>query len=58
MNLSKYKVIENKWARAIETGKNVKVELNIKYVDSELRPSSFEIKYSIDGEITITNITN
>lgn len=58
VNLSKYKVIENEWARAIEAGKKVKVEVDIKYTDNDLRPSSFEIKYSVDGEIIITNITN
>ncbi|SDL47090.1 DNA/RNA non-specific endonuclease [Paenibacillus sp. OK060] len=58
VNLSKYKVLENEWAKAIKAGKKVKVEVNIKYDGDALRPSIFEVKYSIDGKIKTTNIKN
>ncbi|WLR42630.1 T7SS effector LXG polymorphic toxin [Bacillus carboniphilus] len=51
VNLSKYKKLENKWAKAIEEGKHVSVNVKIHYDDDGLRPISFEIKYIIDGVI-------
>ncbi|MRI68741.1 hypothetical protein GH885_20775 [Gracilibacillus thailandensis] len=51
VNLSKYKKLENKWAKAIEEGKHISVNVKVNYEKNALRPSSFEIKYVIDGVI-------
>lgn len=58
VNLSKYKKLENQWAKAIEQGKNVKVEVDIKYDVNGLRPAEFKVKYEIDGESFIQDILN
>lgn len=50
VNLSQYKILENKWDKAIQAGKNVKVKVNIQYDGTNTRPSRFQIKYYIDGE--------
>ncbi|WP_332651494.1 DNA/RNA non-specific endonuclease [Lysinibacillus sp. 54212] len=51
VNLSKYKKLENKWAKAIEEGKQVSVNVKVNYDDDSLRPISFEVKYVIDGVV-------
>ena len=50
VNLSEYKEIENKWAAAIEKGQKVKVNVVIKYSEDNLRPSQFNIVYTIDDK--------
>ena len=56
VNLSDYRKLENEWAKAIKEGKQVQVNVKILYEDSSLRPSGFDIRYSIDGERTILKI--
>ena len=58
VNLSQYKKIENVWATAIKQGKQVKVNVEIKYDGDGLRPSKFNIKYTIDGKPFSRNILN
>jgi len=58
VNLSKFKIIENEWASAIKEGKKVDVEIKINYKHDELRPSSFNVKYTIDGKKFNTFIKN
>ncbi|NBJ70637.1 hypothetical protein D1839_14305 [Roseburia sp. 1XD42-34] len=58
VNLSKYKKLENIWARAIEEGKNVSVNVKVNYEGNSLRPSSFDIEYEIDGRMRFTSIEN
>ncbi|MED0759085.1 DNA/RNA non-specific endonuclease [Aneurinibacillus thermoaerophilus] len=58
VNLSKYKKLENKWAKAIKNGKNVKVEVKIKYDGENPRPTEFEVIYEIDGAIDKLVIKN
>lgn len=58
VNLSQYKKIENQWAKAIEEGKNVKVNVEVKYDGDSLRPSKFNVQYEIDGEVFSKNILN
>lgn len=50
VNLSDYKIIENKWARALEEGKNVTVHGELIYEGTNLRPSGIRLEYTIDGE--------
>lgn len=50
VNLSSYKKLENKWAKALDEKKNVSVNVRINYDGSKERPASFDIEYFIDGE--------
>ena len=58
VNLSSYKVLENKWHRAIQAGKAVEVDVRVEYEGDDLRPSVFYIKYFIDGVEYSRRITN
>ncbi|MBI9052033.1 MAG: DNA/RNA non-specific endonuclease [Anaerolineaceae bacterium] len=58
VNLSKYKVIENDWAKAIQEGKQVSVNVEIKYTADGLRPSEFLVEYTIDGKFAFQTIPN
>lgn len=58
VNLSKYKKIENQWATEIKKGKNVKVNVEVKYDGDSLRPSEFNVKYEIDGKRYRQSILN
>jgi hypothetical protein len=58
VNLSKYKLIENEWARALEEGKQVAVNVEIKYGADGLRPSEFLVEYTIDGKFVTQTIPN
>ena len=49
-NLSKYKKIENQWARAITEGKKVQTQVKVKYNNNDSRPAKFIIDYNIEGE--------
>ncbi|MHC5217276.1 DNA/RNA non-specific endonuclease [Enterococcus sp. LJL128] len=50
--------METKWKQAIAEGKNVSVEIKVNYTDNALRPSSFDIKSKIDGEIKTVTLLN
>ncbi|AQX56461.1 hypothetical protein BC359_10850 [Priestia flexa] len=58
VNLSKYKKLENQWATAIKEGKKVSVNVKVNYDGTGLRPTSFEIKYNIDGVIKKVKLKN
>jgi hypothetical protein len=58
VNLSKYKKLENQWATAIKEGKKVSVNVKVNYDGTGLRPTSFEIKYNIDGVIKKVKLNN
>ena len=49
VNLSEYKVLENQWAKALEKGQKVTVNIDIHYDRGSARPSSFDVMYTIDG---------
>lgn len=49
VNLSDYKKLENQWAKALEEGKDVSVNVKLNYVGDSLRPDSFDVRYTIDG---------
>ena len=48
VNLSQYKVIENDWKRAISDGKEVEVEIRLKYKSETRRPDALVVVYTID----------
>lgn len=58
VNLSEYKKVENIWAKAIEEGKTVSVDIKVNYEPGSIRPSSFDVQYSIDGRIVNKSILN
>lgn len=58
VNLSKYKRIENHWAREIKKGKTVTVNIVVDYEKDSLRPKAFHIEYTIDGEYYEQDIIN
>ena len=58
VNLSQYKIIENRWQRAIEAGQSVTVDIKINYAGGSARPISFEVTYTIDGRKYHEFITN
>ena len=58
VNLSKFKKIENQWARDIAAGKKVEAEILVNYESGALRPSSFDVNWSVDGEEFFRRIKN
>ena len=58
VNLSKYKRIENQWARAIKKGQKVTTNIEVRYNGNSMRPSGFMIEYNIDGRYYSESITN
>ncbi|MCU1781219.1 DNA/RNA non-specific endonuclease [Pseudomonas sp. 13B_2.1_Bac1] len=57
-NLSDFAKLEHKWAQAIKEGKKVSTEIKPNYTGKDGRPSSFTVKYSIDGKIVIKEFQN
>lgn len=49
VNLSTYRKLESEWIKNIKENKTVTVCIYISYVHNSLRPSAFNIEYSIDG---------
>ena len=58
VNLSQYKKIENEWAKAIGEGKEVTVNVEVKYDGEGLRPVEFIVEYTIDGDFFSQIILN
>ena len=58
VNLSQYKKIENQWAKAISEGKEVTVNIDIKYDGDGFRPIEFNVEYTIDGDFFSQSILN
>lgn len=58
VNLSLYKKLENQWDKAIQDGKHVKVNVDVKYDGNGSRQSKFSVTYEIDGEVFRKNILN
>lgn len=50
VNLSSYKNLENTWAKAVNQGEKVAVDIRINYNSSSLRPISFDVNYTMDGD--------
>ena len=49
VNLSEYRRIENRWAKALKNGQKVTVSIDIHYNAGGVRPISFVVSYTIDG---------
>ena len=50
VNLSEYKVYENQWAEAIDSGSKIEITIKVLYNGNEIRPSGFKLDYFIDGQ--------
>ena len=50
LNRGELKALENRWAKALQEGKTVYVKIEPLYEGTSLRPESFYITSSIDGE--------
>lgn len=57
VNISEYKVIENQWAKALEKGQRITVDINVNYLPGVGRPISFDVFYTIDGMPFFQTIT-
>ncbi|GHU68622.1 hypothetical protein FACS189413_05940 [Bacteroidia bacterium] len=58
VNRSQFATLENRWANALERGQKVEVEIKVNYNGNDVRPSSFDVTYTIDGETVNINILN
>lgn len=62
LNQGAYKKLENMWAKALEEGKKVFVDIKPNYIENSLRPDRFEIIYKIDGKempkVEVPNVNN
>jgi len=61
VNLSEFKKLENQWAKALDgvPPKDVKVNIKVNYPDAvSKRPSSFDVRYTIDGKPYRQVLTN
>ncbi|MCT9846117.1 hemagglutinin repeat-containing protein [Leclercia adecarboxylata ATCC 23216 = NBRC 102595] len=54
LNKGAWKQMENTWAKAVNEGKEVKVNIQPTYVGDSVRPDKFYIEYTIDGGRPIT----
>lgn len=50
LNKGPYNRLESKWADAIRSGDKVAVKIDAKYSGNSMRPDSFKVNYSINGE--------
>ncbi len=50
LNKGTYNALETKWANAVKNGDKVYVKIDPKYAGDSLRPDSFKVTYSINGE--------
>lgn len=49
VNKREYRKIEERWAKALKNGQKVTVNIDIHYDGGGVRPSSFDVTYTIDG---------
>jgi DNA/RNA non-specific endonuclease len=57
LNVSEWKALENEWAKALNEGYSVHVDIALNYHEEDLRPWAFNVDYtatSPDGEVIIT----
>lgn len=58
LNQGPYNRLEAKWADALKNGDQVRVKIDAKYSGDSLRPDSFKVNYSINGEKYKVNFSN
>lgn len=50
LNQGRWKVMENKWAKAVKDGDKVQVRIKPKYKGDSQRPDRFEVRYKIGDD--------
>ena len=50
LNRGEWKALENRWAKALQEGKTVKVKIEPLYKDTDLRPNRFRVSYYVDNK--------
>ena len=59
LNRGEWKKLENGWAKLLQEGKTVKVEIKPVYQGTDIRPTKFNVSYSIDnGRFMQTKLLN
>ncbi|MGN7189665.1 DNA/RNA non-specific endonuclease [Curtobacterium sp. MCBA15_004] len=59
VNLGSYKALENQWAAAIDSGKSVRVEVNLEYAGKNLRPDLYDVRWQVgDGPLRVRPFSN
>lgn len=58
LNRGPYNRLESKWAEALKNGDNVSVKVDMKYPGNSMRPDSFRVTYTINGEKFKTTFSN
>jgi len=58
LNQGAWKQMENSWATDMVAGKDVKIEVEAIFSGSSQRPTSFQVKYTIDGQPFQENFIN
>jgi hypothetical protein len=57
LNVSEWKIMENEWAKALDEGYSVHVDIAMNYHGEDLRPWAFNVEYTFtspDGEVNMT----
>ena len=59
LNRGELKALENRWANALQDDKTVKVKIKPVYQGTDIRPTKFNVSYSIDnGRFMQTKLLN
>jgi predicted ribonuclease toxin of YeeF-YezG toxin-antitoxin module len=58
LNRGEYKALENRWQKALESGKEVMVDIKPSYIGDSIRPEKLDIIYKIDGIPFIKSFKN
>ncbi|MBQ2934440.1 MAG: DNA/RNA non-specific endonuclease [Clostridia bacterium] len=58
VNLSEYKKMENIWAKALDNGQKVSVDIKVQYDGDSMRPSGFVVNFTVDRKKTNKTIKN
>jgi hypothetical protein len=54
INRIQYAKLEGEWAKAIESGKKVDVDVQVSYDEASKRPQAYKVTYRIEGQSPIT----
>lgn len=58
VNLSKFRSLEKQWKSLVQEGKEVKVNIDLKYEGTLERPTWINVKYEYDGQVFMESIQN
>ena len=58
LNHHEYDKLESEWVKALNEGKTVKADIELRYAESTIRPDRYIIHYSIDGDAKTIRLNN